>query len=135
MLGTWGTFSSYGGDSHSKLMFVQLYQDSCLDTRDISGILMRLGRAIGMLLVVRRETECPFLVATVILGFLSIFNKSQTLSSFEALNSSFLSTCQRDVMPPDQMRQGPRAFSRAYTGDSDIPSSCEMKDEPAFKPL
>ena len=30
------------------------------------------------------------------------------------------------------MRQGPRAFS---TGYSDIPSSCEMKDEPAFKPL
>ena len=27
------------------------------------------------------------------------------------------------------------AFSRVSTGDSDIPSSCEMKDEPAFKPL
>ena len=28
---------------------------------------------------------------------------------------------------------GPRAFSRVSTGDSDIPSSCTMKDEPAFK--
>ena len=28
-----------------------------------------------------------------------------------------------------------RAFSRACTEDSDIPLSCEMKDEPAFKPL
>ena len=27
------------------------------------------------------------------------------------------------------------AFSRVSTGDSDIPSSCEMKDETAFKPL
>ena len=27
------------------------------------------------------------------------------------------------------------AFSRVSTGDSDIPSSCEMKDEPEFKPL
>ena len=27
------------------------------------------------------------------------------------------------------------AFSRFSTGDSDIPSSCEMKDEPAFKAL
>ena len=27
------------------------------------------------------------------------------------------------------------AFSRVCTGDSVIPSSCEMKDEPAFKPL
>ena len=33
------------------------------------------------------------------------------------------------------MRRGPKAFSRVSTWDSDIPSSCEMKDEPAFKPL
>ena len=26
-------------------------------------------------------------------------------------------------------------FSRVSTGDSDIPLYCEMKDEPAFKPL
>ena len=29
----------------------------------------------------------------------------------------------------------PNAFSRDCTEDSDIPLSCEMKDEPAFKPL
>ena len=33
------------------------------------------------------------------------------------------------------MRLRPRAFSRNYTEDSEIPLSCEMKDEPAFKPL
>ena len=33
------------------------------------------------------------------------------------------------------MRLEPRAFSRDCTEDSDIPLSCEMKDEPAFKPL
>ena len=27
------------------------------------------------------------------------------------------------------------AFSRVSTGDSDMPSSCEMKDEPEFKPV
>ena len=27
------------------------------------------------------------------------------------------------------------AFSRVSTGDSDMPSSCEMKDQPAFKAL
>ena len=27
------------------------------------------------------------------------------------------------------------AFSRVSTGDSDMPSSCEMKDETEFKPL
>ena len=41
----------------------------------------------------------------------------------------------RDVRPPVQMRLGPRAFSRDCTEDSNIHLSCEMKDEPAFKPL
>ena len=72
---------------------------------------------------------------TVIFGFLSIFKKSQASSPFEALNYACLSRCQRDVRPPVQMKRGPRAFSGASTGDSDSPSSCEMKDEPAFKPL
>ena len=94
--------------------------DSCLVMRDTSGISTSLGRAIRKLLMVRRETEFTFLVATVILVLLSIFNKSQASSSFEALNSSSLSSCQRDVMPPVQMSRGPRAFSRVSTGKSYI---------------
>ena len=39
------------------------------------------------------------------------------------------------MRPTVQKRWRPRAFSRVSTGDSDIASSCEMKDEPAFKPL
>ena len=74
-------------------------------------------------------------ICPVILGFVSIFKKSQASSPFEALNSAFLSRCQRDVRPPVQMRQGPGAFSKVSTGDSDIPSSCEMKNDPTFKPL
>ena len=73
-------------------------------------------------------------ICPVILGFVSIFKKSQALPPFEALNSAWLSRCQKDVRPPVQMRQGPGAFSKVSTGDSDIPSSCEMKDGPAFKP-
>ena len=69
-VGTWGIFSSYDGDGHSKLAFVQRHQDSCLVTRDTSAILTILGRAIRRLLEVRQETEGPFLVASVILGFL-----------------------------------------------------------------
>ena len=34
-----------------------------------------------------------------------------------------------------QMKWGTRVFSRVSKGDSDIPSSCEMKDKPAFTPL
>ena len=88
-----------------------------------------LGRKIRMLLEVRQETEVHFLVGTVILGFLSISKKSQASSPFEALNSVCLSRCQRDVIPPVQMRRRLTPFSRVSTGDSDIPSSCEMKDD------
>ena len=83
----------------------------------------------------RREALGPFPVATGIFGFLSIFKKSQALSPFEALNSACLSMCQRDVRPPVKMRQGRRAFSRVHTGHSDIPTTCEKKEVPAFKPL
>ena len=37
--------------------------------------------------------------------------------------------------PPVQVRRGTRVFSSVSTEDSDIPSSCEIKDKPAFKPL
>ena len=36
--GTWGKFTSYSGDGHSKLHFVQRSQDSCLVRMDTSGI-------------------------------------------------------------------------------------------------
>ena len=97
--------------------------------------LLEAWQVIRTVLEVRWETQATFIVATVILGFLTIIKKSQVSSSFEALNSACLSRCQRDVRPPVQMRRGPMAFSRVCTGDSDMPSSCEMKDEPAFKPL
>ena len=35
---TWGLFSSYSGDGHSKFHFVQRSQDYCLVTTDTSGI-------------------------------------------------------------------------------------------------
>ena len=94
-----------------------------------------LGRTIRTLLEVRQETEFHFLVGTVILRFLYIFKKSQASSPFEALNSVCLSRYQSDVIPPIQIRRRTMAFARVSTGDSDIPSSCEMKDEQEFKPL
>ena len=94
-----------------------------------------LGRKIQMLLDVSQEAKLPLLVGTVILVFLSIFTKSQASSPFEALNSANLSKSQMDVRPSVQKRLKTMAFSRVSRGDSDIPSSCEMKDEPTFKPL
>ena len=85
-------------------MFIQRHQDSCLVMRDTSVISMRLGRAIRMLLEVRQENKYSFPVATGILGFLSIFKKSQASSPFETLNSPCLVKFQRDVRPPVQMR-------------------------------
>ena len=74
-----------------------------------------------MLLEVRWETEGHFLVGTVILGFLSIFKKSQASSPFKELNSAWISRCQMDVRPPVQMRRGHRPFSRVSSGDLDNP--------------
>ena len=88
--GTWGIFLSYCGDGPSTLVFAQRLQDSCLVTRDTSGISLRLGRPIRTLLEVRLDTQGPFPGATLILGFLSIFKRSKALSPFESLNSACL---------------------------------------------
>ena len=133
--GTWCIFSSYGGDGHLKLRFVQRSQDTCLVMTVTFGSLTMFGRKIQIFLVVSQEAKCPLLVGTVILVFLSIFTKSQASSPFEAMNSAHLSMCQKDVRPSVQKRWKTMAFSRVSTGDSAIPSSCEMKDEPAFKAL
>ena len=61
--------------------------------------------------------------------------KNQASSPIEAMNSAHLSMYQKDVKPSVQKRWRTMAFSRVSTGDSVIPSSCEMKYEPAFKPL
>ena len=133
--GTWCIFSIYGGDGHLKLGFVQRSLDSCLVMTDASESYTMLLRKIQTLLEVSREAKRPLLVGTVILVFLSIFTKSQASSPFEALNSAHLSNSQMYVRPSVQKRLRTMAFSRVSTGDSDMPSSCEMKDEPAFKAL
>ena len=94
-----------------------------------------LGRKIQTLLEVSREAKHPLLVGTVILVLLSIFTKRNESSPFEALNSAQLSKSQMDVRPWVQKWLRTMAFSRVSTGDSDIPSSCEMKYEPAIEPL
>ena len=83
----------------------------------------------------RREAKRPLLVGKFILVFLSIFTKSQASPPFEAMNSEHLSMCQKEVRPSVHKRWRTMAFSIVSTGDSVIPSSCEMKYEPAFKPL
>ena len=68
---------------------------------------------------------------TVILGFLTIIKNCQASSKLEAVNSTWLSRCQRHVRPIFEMKWSPRAFSRVSSGDSDILSSCDMNDEHA----
>ena len=88
-----------------------------------------------MLLEVRREAKRALLIGRVRSVFLSIFTKSQAWSPFEAMNLAHLSMCQKDVRPSVKKRWRSMAFSRFSTGDSVIPSSCEMKYEPALKTL
>ena len=73
--------------------------------------------SIWTLLDLRLETQGPLLLATAILGFLSLFNKSQASPTFEALNFLCLSKFPMDVRSPVQMREGPRPFSKVSTGD------------------
>ena len=82
-----------------------------------------------------QEAKRPLVFGTVISVSLSIFTKSQESLPFEALNSAHLSKSQMDMRPSVEKWLRTMAFSRVSTGDSDIPSSCEMKDEPAFKAL
>ena len=72
-----------------------------------------------------------FLFDRVILGFLTILKNCQGSSKFVAVNSTWLSGRQSHVRPIFEMNSRPRAFSRVSTGDSDILSSCDMKDEHA----
>ena len=84
-----------------------------------------------MLLEVKWESRSLFLFDTVILGFLNIIKNCQASSKFEAVNSTWLSSCQRHVRPIFEMKWRPRTFSRVSIGDSDILSSCVMNAEHA----
>ena len=63
------------------------------------------------------------------------FQEESSLVSFGSLEIHEPLEVSRDVRPPIQKTRGARVSSRISTQDSDIPSSCQMKDEPAFKPL
>ena len=89
------------------------------------------GREIQTLLEFKWEFRSIFLFDTVILGFLTILKNCQATSKFEAVNSTWLSSCHRHVRPNIEMKWRPRAFSTVSTGDSDILSSCDMNDEHA----
>ena len=99
--------------------------------RDISGMETRRGRKIQPLLEFKWEFRSLFLFDTVILGFLTILKNCQASSKFEAVNSTWLSRCQRHVRPIFEMKWRPRAFTSVSTGDSDILSSFDMNDEHA----
>ena len=75
------------------------------------------------------ELRALFLFDTVILGFLTILKNCQASSKFEAVNSTWLSSCQSHFRPLFEMKWRPRAICRVSTGDSDIISSCDMNDE------
>ena len=63
------------------------------------------------------------------------FQDESSFVSFGSLELHEPLEVSRDVRPPVQMRWGTRVSSRISTHDSDIPSSCQMKDGTALKPL
>ena len=81
----------------------------------------------------RSDTEDHFLFDTVVLGYLTIFKNCQASSTFEAVNSTWRSSCQRDVRPIFEFRWRHRAFCRVSSGDSDMLSSFDRNDEHALR--
>ena len=79
----------------------------------------------------RRETEGHFQVGIVILGFLTIYKKSQASSTFEALNSTCHSRFQKDVRPPVEMRARLGLSLWSLQGFRN-PFICDMNDEPSL---
>ena len=63
------------------------------------------------------------------------FQEESSLVSFGIFELHEPLEVSRDVRPPVQMRRATRVSSRISTQDSDTPSSFQMKEEPAFKPL
>ena len=57
--GTWCIFSSYGGDGHLKLGFVQKCKDPCPVMTDTSVSYTMLGSKIQTLLEVSQEAKRP----------------------------------------------------------------------------
>ena len=63
------------------------------------------------------------------------FHEESGIVPFWSIELMQISKSQMDVRPSVQKPLRSMAFSRVSTGDSHIPSSCEMKDELAFKAL
>ena len=63
------------------------------------------------------------------------FQEESSLVSFGSLELREPLEVSRDVRSPFQIPRGTMVSSRISAQDSDIPSSCQMKHEPAFKPL
>ena len=91
----------------------------------------RRDRTVRTLLEVKREFRSLFLFDKVILGFLTILKNYQASSTFEAVNSTWLSSLQNLLRPIFEMQWRARAFCRVSTGDSEILSFCDMNDEHA----
>ena len=69
------------------------------------------------------------------IGFPISFQEDSGLGTFLIIELRGPLEVSRDVRPPVQLRRGTRVSSGISTQDSVIPSSCRMKDGPAFKPL
>ena len=96
-------------------------------------VFLDFRRVPGYILQLQWGSTVKARVCSATLGLLSRYEGylRNLLKAWHGHTDAF----RRGVRPPVQMRLGPRAFSWVSTGDSDIPSSGEMKGEPAFKPL
>ena len=93
-----------------------LKSGTCLGMRDNSGMETRRGRNVQTLLEFKREFRSLFLFDTVILGFLTILKNCQASSKFEAVNSTWLYSCQGMLGPFLRWRGGLSLFLGSLQG-------------------
>ena len=85
---TWDIFSRDIRDGHTKVMLVQRHQDSCLAREGHIVTLLEAWKRNREAYRWETETQGPFPLPTCIMGFLSIFKRSQASSNFEAFISA-----------------------------------------------
>ena len=133
--GTWGIFSSYHGDGPSTHVFVQRRQDSCLVARDNSRFYSRTWQGKWDASPAEAGDQGSLSTCHSNPGTPINFHEESGIVSFGGTDLRVPLEFSKDVRPPVAMRWGTRSFSVVSTGDSDILSSWEMQDEPAFKSL
>ena len=133
--GSWGVFLRYGVDCTSKIMFFSATSGHLSSNEGHLGNYFEAWQ--GNRDTSRREAGNPGPLSSSNMDIEIPINSQEEshIFTFRSIEFHMPLEVQRDVRPPVEVRRGPKASSSVCTKNSLNPSSCKMKDQPAFKPL